>query len=141
LGRDFQKSYDDLVSAAASGETAEKLRKGVACEAGLPLRTVAAMLRHCSVLAGNDSGPKHLAVAAEIPTVTLFGPEHPFEWHPYPQDRHPYFFIENLSCRQDADPGKPPWCAKVTCVEERHRCMREIGVDQVLRECQRVKQG
>jgi hypothetical protein len=25
-----------------------------------------------------------------------------------------------------------PWCALETCVEEQHRCMREIGTEPVL---------
>lgn len=51
---------------------------------------------------GNDSGPKHLAVALNIPSLTLFGPDGPPEWHPYDANKHPYFFIKELVCRQAA---------------------------------------
>lgn len=105
---------------------------------GLPLRQMAALLSQCSVLVGNDSGPKHLAVALSVPTVTLFGPEHPFEWHPYPVDLHPYFFMEGLACRRDADPGFPAWCGLHLCVEEKHRCMRETQAAQVSAEAERI---
>jgi ADP-heptose:LPS heptosyltransferase len=129
------------VEACLEGEGLEersRIRSRISVEAGLPLRALLAMLAECSVVAGNDSGPKHLAVAVGTPTVTLFGPEHPFEWHPYPRDLHPYFFVENLPCRKDADPGMPPWCGLYRCVEEQHRCMTQIGSSAVLEECLRV---
>ncbi len=102
------------------------------------VRELAATLSQFSVFVSNDSGPKHIAVSVETPTVTVFGPEHPYEWHPYPRDKYPYFFIENLSCRKDADPGMPAWCGLSTCVTEKHRCMNEIGVRQVFEECARI---
>ena len=102
------------------------------------LRRLTALLSQLSVVVGGDSGPKHLAIAVKTPTVTLFGPEDPVEWHPYPKDKNPYLFIESLSCRRDADPGYPPWCALNECVIEKHRCMQEIRVESVLMHCQKV---
>jgi ADP-heptose:LPS heptosyltransferase len=104
----------------------------------LSIRELAAVLKYSAVFVGNDSGPKHIAVAVGAPTVTLFGPEDPFEWHPYPADRHPKFFVEDLACRKDADPGMPAWCGLNTCDVEQHRCMTEIEVAAVLAECRRV---
>lgn len=48
---------------------------------------------------GNDTGLKHLCAAMEIPTLTLFGPEPPLEWHPYNTDKHPYLYRDGLECR------------------------------------------
>ena len=115
-----------------------ELRRRIITVHDLPLRKLAALLAQLSVLVGNDSGPRHLAVAVGTPTVTLFGPEHPFEWHPYPKDRHPYLFQESLPCRQDADPGMPPWCGLHECTTFQHQCMKLIGVDAVLTECLRI---
>jgi ADP-heptose:LPS heptosyltransferase len=140
LAREFLRRVDDAL--AHSLENAHEragARARIVTETGLGLRQLAALVQHCSVFAGNDSGPRHLAVAVRTPTVTLFGPEHPFEWHPYPTETHPYFFIETLDCRKDAQPGMPPWCGLETCVEREHRCMRDIGIDAVLKECLRVK--
>lgn len=97
-----------------------------------PLRELSACLAEADLYLGNDSGPKHIAVAVGTPTITLFGPEHPLEWHPYPRDQHPYFFIETLTCRKDALPGKPPWCGLTVCTVEKHRCMKEITSDKVI---------
>ena len=41
-----------------------------------------ALLARCAVLVSNDSGPKHVAIALGVPTVTIFGPTHPGTWHP-----------------------------------------------------------
>lgn len=56
-------------------------------------------LAQASYYIGNDTGIKHLCVALGIRTYTFFGPEEPFEWHPYKIDRHRFFFQENLPCR------------------------------------------
>jgi ADP-heptose:LPS heptosyltransferase len=96
-----------------------------------PVRDLAAVLSQVQLLVGNDSGPRHLAVAVNTPTVTVFGPEHPFEWHPYPEQLHPKHYIEPMACRADADPGKPAWCALRDCKVEKHRCMRDISSHRV----------
>lgn len=142
LIHEFLNSIDDLLSQMIPDTQDRSLiRKQMTALNQLPLRMLAATLQQLSVLAGNDSGPRHLAVAVNTPTVTLFGPENPFEWHPYPRERHPYVFIKDLPCRKDADPEMPPWCGLSQCIVEEHKCMRMIGVDQVFALCHKVKQG
>jgi ADP-heptose:LPS heptosyltransferase len=139
LAQEFNQNVEDQTRLLAKSETeTQGLRRKIQYLQPLPIRQLAAILRQCRVFCGNDSGPKHLAISVETPTVTLIGPEHPFEWHPYPRDLHPYFFIEDLSCRKDGLPGMPPWCGISACVVERHKCMHLIRVDQVLEECKRV---
>jgi ADP-heptose:LPS heptosyltransferase/glycosyltransferase involved in cell wall biosynthesis len=48
------------------------------------IQELAAGLARCDLYIGNDSGPLHVAVAVGTPTIALFGPENPVEWHPYP---------------------------------------------------------
>jgi ADP-heptose:LPS heptosyltransferase len=135
----FLKSVDDALGESVRAATERtSLRARISAESNLPIRALAAILSRMSVFAGNDSGPRHVALATGTPTVTLFGPEHPFEWHPYPEDTHPLFFFEALACRSDAAPGMPAWCGLHECVAEEHKCMRMIGVNQVLQQCERV---
>ncbi|MFH1755147.1 MAG: glycosyltransferase family 9 protein [Candidatus Latescibacterota bacterium] len=47
----------------------------------LPLASLPGFLSNLSLLVTIDSGLKHLAVCVRIPTVTLFGPTSPHEWH------------------------------------------------------------
>ena len=52
----------------------------------LDLVTVAACLQRCVLYIGNDSGLMHLAAAAGVPTLGLFGPSpavHYAPWGPY----------------------------------------------------------
>ena len=48
-------------------------------------------------LVGTDSGPRHLAIAFDVPTYTWFGPAHPDAWTP-PDPRHGYWRTA-LPCR------------------------------------------
>ncbi|HET6350471.1 MAG TPA: glycosyltransferase family 9 protein, partial [Candidatus Krumholzibacteria bacterium] len=54
---------------------------GVVCAPALSLVEMHAALTWCATLVTIDSGLKHLAVCARVPTVTLFGPTDPREWH------------------------------------------------------------
>jgi heptosyltransferase-2 len=50
--------------------------------AGLPPRTLGALLARARTFVGNDSGVTHLAAAAGTPTLALFGPTDPAQWAP-----------------------------------------------------------
>jgi ADP-heptose:LPS heptosyltransferase len=39
----------------------------------LSIRQTAALLETCSIFIGNDSGPLHLAAAARVPSIQIFG--------------------------------------------------------------------
>ena len=97
------------------------------------VRESAALFAECDLFVGNDSGPKHLAAAVGLRTITLFGPENPLEWHPYEKNTHPVIFREGLSCRKPLAAGLPDWCGLATCEVEQHRCMRDISIDEVIR--------
>jgi ADP-heptose:LPS heptosyltransferase len=106
--------------------------------AGLSLRNLAKALAQVRAYVGNDSGPKHLAVALGKPTITLFGPEDPLEWHPYDREQHPYFFLPNLSCRTE-DGGR--WCGVQICnstTPEKHRCMDGIDPLEVYLQLEKI---
>jgi len=116
----------------------KEMRPSIQIMAPGNVRTLAARISQLNVLVGNDSGPRHLATALGIPTVTIFGPEHPLEWHPYPQDKHPRLFVEPLACRNNSEPGSPPWCGLQECIVEANQCMTRITADQVLEQVLRV---
>ncbi|HLE01139.1 MAG TPA: glycosyltransferase family 9 protein [Bdellovibrionota bacterium] len=134
----FNDAVDaELARMIPDSTTRTSVRNRITADHSLSVRQLAALFSRFAVLAGNDSGPKHIAVAVNTPTVTLFGPEDPFEWHPYEKKKHPFFFVDKLDCRRDALPGMPPWCGVLECTED-HKCMNLIGVEQVLTECRRV---
>jgi ADP-heptose:LPS heptosyltransferase len=86
---------------------------------------LAALLQRCALWIGNDSGPKHVAVALGVPTVTVFGPTHPGTWHP-PHGPHVVVEARGLECLH---------CNANRCPlpGDRHmRCMSEVTVERVL---------
>jgi ADP-heptose:LPS heptosyltransferase len=114
------------------------LRPSIQVMPSCNVRVLASRISQLNALVGNDSGPRHLAAALNVPTVTIFGPEHPLEWHPYPQDRHPRLFLEPLPCRANHEPGSPPWCGIQDCIIESHQCMTKISAEQVDEQLARV---
>ena len=110
-------------------ETARACRDAMRHPSVLAPRTgwqeLGALLRRASLLVSNDSGPKHLAVALGVPTVTVFGPTHPGAWQP-PEGPHEAVWAEGLECLH---------CNHTRCPlpGERHlRCMRDVAVETVV---------
>ena len=80
---------------------------------------LAAAISHCSVIVTNDSGPLHLATALAVPSVSIFGPTDPARTVIPGTTR----VIHNpLPCQP---------CYKRVCPLVHHRCMTDIGVDEV----------
>ncbi|HWP85427.1 MAG TPA: glycosyltransferase family 9 protein [Terriglobia bacterium] len=50
---------------------------------GWSIRELVALLAGARILVGNDSGPAHIAAAARIPVVVLFGSSHSAVWGPW----------------------------------------------------------
>ena len=55
---------------------------GITTVSMLPLETVAALAKFAAGFVGNDSGVSHLAAAAGLPGVVIFGPTDPDRWRP-----------------------------------------------------------
>jgi len=82
-------------------------------------------MKRAAVWVGNDSGPKHVAVALGLPTVTVFGPTHPATWQP-PHGPHRVVLADGLDCLH---------CNANDCPlpGDRHmRCMRDVSVGRVV---------
>ncbi|MBC7782874.1 MAG: glycosyltransferase family 9 protein, partial [Burkholderiales bacterium] len=48
-------------------------------KAGLTLGALKEIVRRCDLMISNDTGPRHIAAAFDVPVVAIFGPTHP-EW-------------------------------------------------------------
>jgi heptosyltransferase II len=94
----------------------------------LSLLASAELIGRASVLVTNDSAPLHLASAMATPTVAIFGPTVPdFGFGPL-SPVHVVIGKESLPCRP-CDRHGPQRCPL-----GHHRCMRDIAVEDVLRE-------
>src|SRR6266849_4151452 len=80
---------------------------------------LAAAISHCSVVVTNDSGPLHLATALAVPSVSMFGPTDPART-----------VIPGASRVLRRVHACAP-CYQRQCPLGDHRCMIEIGVDEV----------
>ncbi len=62
-------------------ERAEEIQSSLGGDAALipptSLKQLASLLKHCSLLVTNDSGPMHIAASLGVPIVALFGPTNP----------------------------------------------------------------
>ena len=68
-----------IVCSAGERDSAQRLEKLLSHDCillcGVPLREVCAVLEHCDLFIGNDSGPAHLAAAMDCRTIVI--PRHP----------------------------------------------------------------
>jgi ADP-heptose:LPS heptosyltransferase len=95
------------------------------------LGELAAVLGRCDLALGVDSGPMHLAVAMDTPTVHLFGPVSPAGFGPWGDPaRH---VVVQASYAAEPCHGRP--CNRLDFTEREmadHRCMASIGLQRAL---------
>ncbi len=80
----------------------------------LNLGSLKEIVRRCDLMVTNDTGPRHIAAAFDVPVITLFGPTHP-QWTEI------YYARE----RQLSIPVFCGPCQKKTCPLD-HRCMTRL---------------
>jgi heptosyltransferase-2 len=82
--------------------------------AGADLGSLKEIVRRCDLMVTNDTGPRHIAAAFDVPVVTIFGPTHP-EWTEinFPRER-------KVAVKVFCGP-----CQKKTCPLD-HRCMTRL---------------
>ena len=81
---------------------------------GMTLGSLKEIVRRCDLMVTNDTGPRHIAAAMDVPVVTIFGPTHP-EWTEiyYAKERQ-------VAVKVFCGP-----CQKKTCPLD-HRCMTRV---------------
>ncbi|MEM2293081.1 MAG: glycosyltransferase family 9 protein [Nitrososphaeria archaeon] len=108
----------------------QELGNNVINTAGMTtLRQTAALLKHCQLFIGNDSGPMHLAAAMGVPIVELSC--HPLTGSPYAVNS-PYRFgpwgVKNIILQ----PHLPtPPCHEQCIIINKPHCILGISVEQV----------
>jgi len=92
----------------------------------LGLRELYTLLAQASLFVGIDSGVMHLASAADVPVVALFGPTDPD--YVGPQNDQSIVVREKKKC--------VPCYLNRTCTDV--DCMRDLGVDKVMDACRKL---
>jgi len=87
------------------------------------LEELVALVSHCELFVGLDSGPMNLAVCLGKPVVALFGPGDSTMWYPYGSPESAIHHVEGFPCNP---------CKQVACEFPSHPCMSKISVDEVV---------
>lgn len=87
----------------------------------LGLGPLKALIRRADLLITNDTGPRHFAIAFQVPVVTVFGPTDP-AWTETHFERERAVLLD-LACQP---------CQKKHCPLGHNNCMKELGPDLVL---------
>lgn len=82
---------------------AEPISRGIGDHASITPKTrtlmdLAALLETCKLVVTNCNGPKHIAVALQVPTLTLHGSSDPACWNPPEDPRHRVSRLDELFC-------------------------------------------
>ncbi len=85
------------------------------------LGKLSGLIKQCSLVIANDSGPMHIAAALEIPTLGLFGPTNPKAHGPYSKNSD-FVIKEDLFCIT---------CNLQKCLY-RHECFKDLSLDLIL---------
>jgi heptosyltransferase II len=86
----------------------------------LPLDRLKALVRRGALMVTGDTGPRHLAVAFDLPIVCLMGPNDPNYTN--------YCMERTVLIRKDLECSP---CQRKVCPLGHHRCMRDITVEEV----------
>jgi lipopolysaccharide heptosyltransferase II len=100
----------------------------------LPLRQLAAIITHCSLVIANDAAPMHIAAAVGTPTIGLFGPGEENIWFPYSSDEGYIALRKDVPCHP---------CHLDFCNREGDgymECMKLLSVSEVFEAAEHIMQ-
>ncbi len=127
LGRMLAREGMQVVVMGASSERAlaESIRRDIEAEGAVvagesDLVTSLGIMRLSRIVVSNDTGSAHLAVAAQAPVLTIFGPTIPGATAPFGENAH--ILMDSTSCAP---------CRYFTCPKSDHPCMTSITAQGV----------
>jgi ADP-heptose:LPS heptosyltransferase len=99
------------------------------------LRQLSAVLEQARLFVGGDSGPMHLAAAAETPVIGIFGATSELRFRPW--GRHCRVVSQRYACSPDVLGTFEDRCS--TCRFPEPRCLTELSVEAVIAEVQSIR--
>jgi heptosyltransferase II len=106
----------------------------------LSLNQVFYLISRCKLFIGNDSGPMHIAAAMGTKTLGLFGPNLPKRFGPYGKGNiglYKGYNCEFSPCI-NVHKGQVPDCLYPKESNDYQKCMKNIGVEDVLKEVEKL---
>lgn len=111
----------------------------------LSFNQLVALLQRASLYIGPDTSVSHLAAAAGVPVIAIFGPTNPVRWAPWPAQgdaqftqRGPVQHAGNVTILQSELHCVP--CGRAGCEDHRQSrsdCLQDIGPQRVFEEAMR----
>jgi heptosyltransferase-2 len=100
------------------------------------LSQLSLIIKHSDLFLAMDSGPKHIGVAVDTPTLTIFSSESMGEYHPYTARHHKAVRAE-VDCRPNYKDKKGfEWCGLSSC--DSMLCMKKITPSFIYEEIQNM---
>ena len=75
------------------------------------------ILKRCTLMVTHDSGAMHIAAAAGIPVISIFGPTRPDETKPVTEGSYSFWLRSGLPCAPCYRFGKLPDCKTGACMK------------------------
>jgi len=98
------------------------------------------LIESCSLFIGNDAGPMHIAAAQGIKTIGLFGPNLPVRFAPYGKNNISVYKPDcKFSPCINVHKGQVPDCLYAKNSKDYQKCMKNIKVNDVLKEIRKLK--
>jgi len=122
-----------IICSDGEWEEAGKLAKLLCCEpiivSGAPLRKVCALLEHCDLFIGNDSGSAHLAGAMNCKTIVIS--RHPSGGDPN-HANSPIRFAPYCDQVRVLQPAAGLDACKAECLSAAPHCIKAVSVEQAV---------
>jgi len=118
---------EEKIAAAITSESKARIINTASDKIDLAL--LKPIIKRCNLLITNDTGPRHYAVAFNIPNIVLMGPTNPI--YTATNSESSLILQRDLPCVP---------CHKKTCPLGHHACMREITPDMVSAQVRRILQ-
>jgi lipopolysaccharide heptosyltransferase II len=87
----------------------------------ISLGQLMALISRCHLFIGSSSGPLHIAVGLNVPTVSILGPTIPERWNP--QEENHIILRKDLPCSP---------CESGHCWKTDYACMRHVTAQEVI---------
>ncbi|MBI2101418.1 glycosyltransferase family 9 protein [Candidatus Woesearchaeota archaeon] len=118
----------------------ENKEKTINAAGKVTLNQLFCLISRCSLFIGNDAGPMHIAAAQGVKTIGLFGPNLPVRFGPYGKGNiglYKGYNCEFSPCI-NVHKGEVPDCLYPRNSNDYQKCMKNISVDDVLKEVEKV---
>ncbi|MBI3035425.1 glycosyltransferase family 9 protein [Candidatus Woesearchaeota archaeon] len=136
----FAGTLDENELIASIQDKMENKGKAINAAGKMTLNQLFCLIGKCNLFIGNDAGPMHIAAAQGVKTLGLFGPNLPVRFGPYGKGNiglYKGYNCEFSPCI-NVHRGQVPDCVYQKNSNEYQKCMKNISVDDVLKEVEKM---